>query len=110
MVTVGNEMGQNFLSQTDWATITQLLSVATATIREKAPKANIALSFAKPSGSWWSTIAWNLQQGKVDYDTMAAVIYPAWDKLSDVKDAKDEIVNNYHKKFSIASVTYPFTD
>lgn len=110
MVTVGNEMGQNFLSQTDWATITQLLSVATATIREKAPKANIALSFAKPSGSGWSTIAWNLQQGKVDYDTMAAVIYPAWDKLSDVKDAKDEIVNNYHKKFSIASVTYPFTD
>ncbi|WP_373892434.1 glycosyl hydrolase 53 family protein [Weissella confusa] len=110
MVTVGNEMGQNFLSQTDWATITQLLSAATATIREKAPKANIALSFAKPSGSWWSTIAWNLQQGKVDYDTMAAVIYPAWDKLSDVKDAKDEIVNNYHKKFSIASVTYPFTD
>lgn len=108
MITVGSNMNDNFLSQpTDKAN--ELLAKVTHIIHEKDEKAKIALSYANPYKDWYWQITDRLIKAKVTFDVIGADIFPAWNKIEDIKGAKDS-VNQLNKKFMITSVSYPFTD
>ncbi|MCT0953109.1 arabinogalactan endo-1,4-beta-galactosidase, partial [Weissella cibaria] len=109
MVTVGSNLGEDFLGQKDLPNIATLIGTATATIRKADEKIKIAVNFAKPSGDWTTSIAQALKDANVDYDIFGVTIFPAWDKLSDIADAQKAVESTFNKEFAVMSVSYPFT-
>jgi arabinogalactan endo-1,4-beta-galactosidase len=108
IITIGNNMSQNFLNQ-DLGTGNDILAAVTHEIRTIDSSSKIALGYAGPGSSWFMTIANNLKSANVDYDILGANVYAAWDKISDIQGAK-EATNKAGKKFAVLSVSYPFTD
>ena len=108
MITVGNQINYQFLEQTDWPTITQLLKIVTDDISDELPDTQIAIGLGKPN-QYWSTPIWQLNNAKIKYDTISANINPAWNSLGDIQSAKDEVLKA-GKLFTVGSVLYPFTD
>ncbi|WP_259718252.1 glycosyl hydrolase 53 family protein, partial [Weissella cibaria] len=108
MITVGNQINYKFLEKTDWPSITQLIKTITDDISESLPDTNIAIGLGKPN-QYWSTSIWQLNNAGIKYDTISANINPAWNSLTDIEAAKQEVLKA-NKKFTIGSVTYPFTD
>lgn len=108
MITVGNQINYKFLEKTDWPSITQLIKTITDDISNSLPDTKIAIGLGKPN-QYWSTPIWQLNNAGIKYDTISANINPAWNSLTDIEAAKQEVIKA-NKKFTIGSVTYPFTD
>ncbi|MBU7451637.1 glycosyl hydrolase 53 family protein, partial [Leuconostoc citreum] len=108
MITVGNQINYKFIDKTDWPTITMLLKSVTDDIHEKLPTTLIGIGLGKPN-SYWSTPIWQLNNAGIHYDEVVANINPAWNSMDDIAAAKN-VVLSAGKKFTVGSVTYPFTD
>ena len=108
MITVGNQINYKFIDKTDWPTITMLLKSVTDDIHEKLPTTLIGIGLGKPN-SYWSTPIWQLNNAGIHYDEVVANINPAWNSMDDIAAAK-KVVLSAGKKFTVGSVTYPFTD
>ncbi|MFT9471075.1 glycosyl hydrolase 53 family protein, partial [Leuconostoc pseudomesenteroides] len=108
MITVGNQINYKFIDKTDWPTITMLLKSVTDAIHEKLPTTLIGIGLGKPN-SYWSTPIWQLNNAGIHYDAVVANINPAWNSMDDIAAAKNVVLST-GKKFTVGSVTYPFTD
>lgn len=108
MITVGNYMNDDFLSQST-EKANKLLAQVTKIIKQESPQTKVALSYASPYKDWYWQICDRLIKADVQFDVMATDIYPAWDEIDNIKQAK-ESVTSLGKKFMINSVSYPFTD
>ena len=108
MITVGNQINYKFIDKTDWPTITMLLKSVTDDIHEKLPTTLIGIGLGKPN-SYWSTPIWQLNNAGIHYDEVVANINPAWNSMDDIAAAKNVVLST-GKKFTVGSVTYPFTD
>ncbi|CAK1226475.1 glycosyl hydrolase 53 family protein [Fructobacillus tropaeoli] len=108
MVTLGNQINWLFMDKTDMPTIAGLLKTAADAVKSQDPSAEVAIGLGKPN-QWWSSVLWQLDQSNVNYDVISANINPAWNSLDDIKAAKAAVLA-VHKKFTVGSVTYPFTD
>ena len=109
MVTLGSEIQDTFLGQTDWADICSLISAASKQVRACTPKAEIVAGFGNVTPSWIATYADVLKYYGVDYDAIGTKVYPAYDDTDELAQSRVMVNEEYGKKLVVLGVSYPYT-
>jgi len=114
IIQIGNEINDGLLwpqgkLTTNETQCIDLLKIASATIRSKAPNTKIMIHYA---GVTAADTDWFFTKVKaVDYDYIGLSYYPVWHgkDLTVVKNTVDALGTKFSKKVIIAETAYPFT-
>lgn len=114
IIQIGNEINDGLLwpqgkLSTNETQCIELLKIASATIRSKAPTTKIMIHYA---GVKTADTDWFFSKVKtVDYDYIGLSYYPVWHgkDLTVVKSTIDALGSKFSKKVVIAETAYPFS-
>lgn len=113
IIQIGNEINSGLLWPqgnliTNESQCLELLSVASATIRNQSPNTKIMLHYAGiGSGATW----FFNKVSSINYDYIGLSYYPIWHGkvLADVTSTINSLSQTHNKKVLIAETAYPFT-
>lgn len=115
MVQVGNETNSGMCGETDWDSITKLMSSGSKAVndigKEYGRDIKVVLHFTNPEKSVeMKNIAKRLEEFSVDYDIFATSYYPYWHgSLDNLVEVLDYIADNYNKNVLVAETAYVYT-
>ena len=113
IIQIGNEINNGFMwPKADLATheseFVELLSIASAVIREDSPNTKIMLHYAGIGDD--ANLFYN-KMTPISYDYIGLSYYPIWHgkNLEEVKSIINSLGETYNKKVIIAETAYPYT-
>ena len=114
MVQVGNETNNGICGVKGWTDMAKIFNAGSKAVRKFSEEFNenclVALHFADPSSSAFSSYAKNAAKYEVDYDVFAASYYPFWHgTTTNLTEQLTDIAKTYGKKVMVAETSWVTT-
>ena len=112
IVSIGNEVNNYFLEETNWENICYLLNKGSEATKEIYPNSKVMIHFTNPETPLrYETYANELQKYNVNYDVFGSSYYPFWHgSISNLNNVLNIVSSTYGKETFIAETSYPYTN